>query len=698
VERQAPESSGAVTSGHLARDWQARLAWLLCGVTAVLGAIYTWLAIAYPSMQNLLIGWPVVTASTMFAAILGARIVDRYPGHRIGWLFILGAVANAANGPLLVYADLVLVQHELGPEWAAKAAVWIISFTDLPLPVLLTCLLFLLFPDGRLLSPRWRPVLWATWASFVVFLATMLVLVDLTQIRQLTFESYAGRLATEILDVLLITYAVEMVLSAIAVGVRLRRARGVERQQMRWLAVAAGAFAIALGALLLDDLLGYADVVSIWFLLPPVNITYSLIPVAAALAVLRYRLYDIDVLIGKAVTWGLLVVFVATGYVIVVVSLGAVIGSRAASAFWPSLIAMALVALAFQPLRRRFQQVADRVVYGRRAAPYDALADFSRRLVESKSPKDLLAEAAEAVAQAVGARQVTLQLRVARATELAAAWPADTAIPPEFELPVQEGGEVLGSIAITMPPGRSLRSDERRLLVDFTEQAQMAFRNARMEAELAAQVAQVRRHNEKLSASRRRLLSARDDERRRLAVALDRQVLPHLTTVADRLGKLPSNGAGARVARALPEQCALETESALDELREISRGLFPTLLERRGLAPALSAHFAKQGLVALTVEPSADRRFDSAVEAATYLFCIEAANAVGGSADITIAVQSEHVEITVEGTELTGTGDIQLAVDRVEAIGGETAVLTSSNGRPGLQAQIPLRHEVSQLG
>ncbi|HEX2317960.1 MAG TPA: hypothetical protein VHJ18_03155, partial [Streptosporangiaceae bacterium] len=127
-------------------------------------------------------------------------------------------------------------------------------------------------------------------------------------------------------------------------------------------------------------------------------------------------------------------------------------------------------------------------------------------------------------------------------------------------------------------------------------------------------------------------------------------------------------------------------------------GLFPTLLERRGLAPALSAHFAKQGLVALTVEPSADRRFDSAVEAATYLFCIEAAaNAVGGSADITIAVQSEHVEITVEGTELTGTGDIQLAVDRVEAIGGESSVVASPEGRQALLAQIPLRHEFSQL-
>jgi signal transduction histidine kinase len=194
------------------------------------------------------------------------------------------------------------------------------------------------------------------------------------------------------------------------------------------------------------------------------------------------------------------------------------------------------------------------------------------------------------------------------------------------------------------------------------------------------------------------LLSARDDERRRLAVALDRQVLPHLNTVADRLRSLPSIGAGARVARALPEQCALETESALDELREISRGLFPTLLERRGLAPALSAHFAKQGLVALTVEPSADRRFDSAVEAATYLFCIESANAVGGSADITIAVQSEHVEVTVEGTELTGTGDIQLSVDRVEAIGGETSVVAGPEGRQALLAQIPLRHEFSQLG
>jgi signal transduction histidine kinase len=211
-----------------------------------------------------------------------------------------------------------------------------------------------------------------------------------------------------------------------------------------------------------------------------------------------------------------------------------------------------------------------------------------------------------------------------------------------------------------------------------------------MEAELAGQVAEVRRRTEQLSASRRRLLSARDDERRRLVVALERRVLPHLTTVAARLETIRRPGDGVSGALALPEQCAVETESALDELREITRGLFPTLLERRGLAPALSAHFAKQGSVALTVETSADRRFDFAVESATYLFCVEAANAVGGSADITLAVQSEHVEITVVGTGLRGTEDMQLAVDRVEAIGGEMSIAASPDGVPVLRARVPL--------
>jgi hypothetical protein len=592
-----------------------------------------------------------------------------------------------------------LVQHELGPEWAAKAAVWIISFTDLPLPFLLTCLLFLLFPDGRLLSPRWRPVLWATWASFLIFLATMLVLVDLTEIQQLTFESYAGRLASRILDVLLITYAAEMVLSAIAVGVRMRRARGVERQQMRWLAVAAGAFAIALGALLLDDLLGYADDVSIWFLLPPVNITYSLIPVAAALAVLRYRLYDIDVLIGKAITWGLLVVFVATGYVIVVVSLGAAIGSRAASAFWPSLIATALVALAFQPLRRRFQQVADRVVYGRRAAPYDALADFSQRLVESQSPRDLLTDAADAVARSVGARQVALQLNIAGTTQLAAVWPDNNAAgPADFELPVQDQGDVLGAIAIAMPPGQPLRPAERRLLLDFIDQARMAFRNARMEAELAARVEDLHRHTMQLSASRQRLLAARDDEQRRLARAISTRVTPRLRQIAEGLAVTP----GAINDRPLEPIGQLETyaqtaESALGELREISRGLLPVLLERRGLAPALSTHFAHEaGNVSLRVDDPAAGRYDSAVEAAMYLFCVEATRAVGGSADITVAEPSGRLVVTVVGTELADADDMQLAVDRVEAIGGETSALTSPGGRPALRAEIPLRNPASQ--
>jgi hypothetical protein len=159
--------------------------------------------------------------------------------------------------------------------------------------------------------------------------------------------------------------------------------------------------------------------------------------VCAGVAILRYRLYDIDLIINRAFALAVLVTFVTAGYIAAVVLIGAVLGRRVEGRFWPSLVAIAVVALAFQPVRSRVLRWADRLVYGQRAVPYEALADFSRRIGGTASPDELLPLFAEAAALSVGARRARVDVDVPGTSGLSVSWPTDAegaddqpAVPP----------------------------------------------------------------------------------------------------------------------------------------------------------------------------------------------------------------------------------------------------------------------------
>ena len=194
---------------------------------------------------------------------------------------------------------------------------------------------------------------------------------------------------------------------------------------------------------------------------------------------------------------------------------------------------------------------------------------------------------------------------------------------PTVVLPVLDTGEQVGSIEVTMPPGRALRTVEQGLLGDVAAQAGVAFRNALLEAELTARIEQGQAQSAELSASRRRLLGAEDEARERLAGAIQRNVVPHLATVEAELTTGPNSD------HHLPgqlEPLIHETERAQQELRTICRGVFPALLDRRGLVPALSAQLdVTHPHAQLDVDNTDGRRLDRAVEAAGYLFCVEVA-------------------------------------------------------------------------
>jgi signal transduction histidine kinase len=536
-------------------------------------------------------------------------------------------------------------------------------------------------------------------SSYVLWVGVLVIGVPPRRVRPEGID--LGPVAGGLLDISTLMLVVAIMASTVCLVLRLRRSVGVQRQQLRWIMASCALLGLGLVVLLAYQAAAGGPGEP-WYVDLPLFLGYTSLPVFAGIAVLRYRLYDIDVIISRAVVFAALTVFVTIGYVAVVVAIGLLLGSRVVGRFWPSLLALVLVALAFQPIRQRLLRWADRLVYGRRAAPYEALASFSRRLGRSPRPADLLPALAEAVAGGVGAAQVRVTLDVPGTAGLSAAWPASADGVPDVALDVRDRGESLGRIALSMPPGRGLRPAERRLLDDFVAQAGVAFRNLRLDADLRASVERLGRQSAELAASRRRLLAARDDERRRIAGVIEREVLSHLRPIpaaVESMEVADSAAAGQRF-----DRLEAATATALDALREVTRGLFPVLLSRYGLVPALRAHVGRLGRPdALTVapelegdgsgsqpgvrraEPESSRRFEPRIEAAAY-FCAVALLARPPAAsrmDLAVENGSLVLEATIAVPDHVDLDRLAI-VDRVEAAGGHLSI-----GRSTVRVEFP---------
>jgi GAF domain-containing protein len=467
--------------------------------------------------------------------------------------------------------------------------------------------------------------------------------------------------------------------SAVSLVLRVRRARDDSRRQLLWIASSAAALAFGVAVVLAVPQIQGAE--KSWLAALPLNLAYFAFPLAVAVAVLRHRLVEIDLIVNRALVLAMATGVAAVGYVLVVVLVGLVVdgGTRG---FWPSLFATAFVALAFQPLRGRVVRVADRLAFGPAAVPYEALAEFSRRLEDSAESLDLLPAVAEAAGSAVRASRATALLHVEAGPDLSADWSSSGAgdqVGSLVEVPVLDRGEQLGSITVVMPAGRPLRSREQRLLADLADQAGLAFRNARLTAELSGQVVQLDRRNRELADSRRRLITAGDAERSRLERSIAGQVVPHLTPLPGRLDQLalPDLEASNLDPAALgPLLDSLN--DALEALREITRGVFPAQLARSGLHPALLSLFARSGGPArLVVEESASGRFDPGVEAAAYFCVLESMNH-GSAVSVVVEVRDDVLRVELVGVEGDGSALGHMR-DRVEAVGG--SVTMSAPGR-----------------
>jgi GAF domain-containing protein len=620
--------------------------------------------------QGGLNSFPIITAGCVLGALVGALVAARLPRNPIGWLFLASQLGTAIGLVSQAYAYRVLQDGELGPRVTGQLATVVAFALGATFALSVLAAVFLLFPDGSAPSRPWRAVLWTLPVPQVAAVLATILAVPITTIErsdELTpFLTTIGTAST-IVSILL------LLLSVVALMQRLRRAHGEQRQQLRWLTTAA--IALVAGFALAQVLSLRGGDAQTWAVVP-LFIAYASVPVAAGVAIFRYRLYDIDLVINRAVVAATMVIFVTAGYVAAVVLLGALVGERVSKQYWASVIATALVALAFQPLRRHVQRLGDRVVYGHRAAPYHALADLSRRLSRAVSLEQIMPGVAEVSGRSVGAEHASVRMPVAGADDVIAHWP-EPGVPTrnEHSVPVLEDSRRLGEIAVSMPAGRQLSKTDQKLLADIATQTALGLRNAQLAAQLGAQVDQASRQADELDASRQRLLAAQQSQRQLLTRAVSTEVLPHLARV--RTALMQGTAGTAAILRSLDAATA-SNGAALTALRDVARGVFPPMLARKGLAAALRVYAGRSGgRVKLTISPSAQTaRYAPHVEAVTYFCAVETVRDLGGSALIELDLEDSHLNLNVAARQ---AGDLlgetrHSVVDRVVACGGTVAI------------------------
>jgi signal transduction histidine kinase len=645
---------------------------------------------------------PVAVMMIAGYSVTGAVLASRQPRNAIGWLLLTIGGLFLLTG---LSDESMQWLYRNGPTTNPVAPVvgLITSMFWLPM-IAIASLLFLLFPTGSVPSPRWRFLPWVIGAAVGVFLVGVLLhpgpLED-TGLEGVEITNPFGVSALEDVTTVAISAASVVVLIGIvpcfvALVVRFVRARGEERQQIRWLAsVAAALFVLVLVQIPLTLALG--DALERSFLGEALFIvTFALVgigvPVAMGIAVLRYRLYDLDLVVRKTIVFAVLVVLVMIVSLGVLLLVSSTVTDLTRDEVQAVGIAMFLVGLSVWPLWRFARRIADRVVYGGRATPYEVLAAFGHRVGETYSADDVLPRMAELLGQATGATSAHVWIAVGDGFRPVASWPADVpadAIPNPDAIgvdteraagmaAVRDRGEVLGALSVDMPASDPMSPAKQRIVGDLAAQAGLLLRNVRL--------------IEELRDSRRRIVSAQDDRAKKLERDIHDGAQQQLVALAvkARLARALTERDPARVGEMLGE-IETETQAALEDLRDLARGIYPPLLADRGLVEALGAQ-ARKSPVPVTIEPDGLGRYRPEVEAGVYFSVLEALQNIAKYAEarsVRVMLGADVAEVRFEVTDdgrgfdpsdtKLGTG-LQGIVDRVSALGGEVEI-TSHPGR-----------------
>ncbi len=691
------------------------LAWVIFVTTCVGLAIQGWFAWlmrdlpeggGWSGNTNLLQGLLFVAMILSFS-ITGLLIALRRPENPLGWLLLaIGGAWGLSTGNYGLYS--VLVRPLPFGIWALAWDQW----TWVPAVGLIGTYTILLFPDGHLPSPRWH------WLGRLIFatlvLASIAVLFSDTPIevtKSIHVDDPLGipalRPVLEPLFIFVALVPICMVASAVGLVVRFRRSKGVERQQMKWLAWAGGSVAVLYLIVMAVSLPhaftsraqpAWLDTVQAYTIF-----IFTLIPVSIGFAVLRYRLYDIDVVISKTVMVGLLVGFITVVYVAVVVGIGSLLGDPRNPAL--SIAATAVVALLFGPVRERVRRFANRLVYGKRATPYEVMSGFAHRVSGSLSVDQILPEMAEVAAKGVGAIAARVRVTLPHGAERSRSWPHDAVGPFTRSFDVTYQGDTVGAIDIAVAAADPVPPGEERLLADLASQAGLALHNVRLTEELAIRAEELAVQAEGLRVSRERLVTARDAQRRGLERDIHEGPERQLGEIRGALGMVDMYAPSAATEL---DALTVRANDTLEGLRDLARGIFPPLLADKGVMAALEAHIRKVGALARLEAASgfAETRYDPGVEACIYFCCLQAIQNVmrhGGGATCTVTLADEGARLSVlivddgpgfDPAQASAGMGMQIMQDRVDASDGELAVASAPGQGTTVRIKVPARVEV----
>ena len=625
---------------------------------------------------------------------VGALAASREPANPIGWIMMamgLGFLGTGLSDEAVTYTYVTDPGGlPFGSLWA-----WMTNWAYLialgPAPLLIA-----VFPTGAVLSRRWRflPIAWLVTMVvalfFVMFAPGPIDHDEVALPNPLGIDALDGPIgvlgALAGLSLLGLTIA-----AVVSLVLRSRRASAEERQQIRWFAYASllSLIAVLLAflavAVMPDPWVGEA----FYYLF---FATFAVgIPAAVGVALLRYRLYDLDLVVKKAVVFGILVVLLfLIGTAVVVVASGPVFARFDDG---PATIALVGVTtgVALRPLYGLARRIADRVVYGGRANPYEVLAGFTQRMGESYAADDVLPRMAAILREAVGATTARVWLDVGAELRPAAVAPADAPelaalpaprdalpqIPGEDVFEVRHQGDLLGALSVGMPANDLMNTSKERLIQDLAAQAGLVLRNVLL--------------IEDLRDSRRRIVAAQDERARKLERDIHDGAQQQLVALAVQL-RLATSMIARDPASATEMLTALEGAAgqALDDLRDLARGIYPPLLADQGLAAAIGSQ-ARKAAVPVQVRADGVGRYDQAVEASVYFCTLEALNNVAKYARastvtidlaqpdgrLTFAIRDDGAGFDL-ATAPRGSG-LQGMTDRLEAVGGTLRI----ESRPG---------------
>ncbi len=608
----------------MSRGWPGRLATGLLIATILAMAAGASLGVAGGAPA---LGLEFVPVLLAFAAV-GWLIAGHRARNPIGWLFLTEGLAFAiavASAEYARFAAAAGLQLPAVP-WVA----WAGAITGELFFVFLIALL--LFPDGRFLSAPWRLAA----AAFVAAEVLMLLIAALSGAALRAQGSAVPspvhviplRTASSVVQFVQTALIPATVVAAAGCVVRYRRSSADVRHQIKWFAYAGlltAAGMLVCGLALNNPLIAFSAF-------------GPLIPVATGVAIMKFRLYDIDVIIRRTIVYAAMAAFITAVYVAVVVGLGSLGSGRlAGSSSRPSLalsiLATAVIAVAFQPVRERVQRLASRLVYGRRATPYQALSEFAGRLGASYANEDVLPRMARILAEGTGAQQAVVWLAAGGMLHCGGCWPAGVgepdpvALPASGDLPeiagvcrvllVHQDGEVLGALSVTKRTGDVLTPVEDKLVTDLSGQAGLILRNVGLNEQLIAKLAE-------LQASRRRIVQAQDSERRRIERDLHDGAQQQLLKIVSKLQLARSiAGQDEQQERAVIGELREQTREALAALRELAHGINPPVLSTSGLAAAVGSLASRADPPAAVVAAGLGR-YGEEVERAVYFCCAEA--------------------------------------------------------------------------